>query len=355
MPPETPPPQATDTYRAVVCTQYGPFDELKMQDLPRQAIEPHQVRIAISYTGVSFAHSLVVAGLYQRKPPLPFTPGTEATGTITEVGSDITDLTVGDNICAVLDWGGYAQEVVTDAIGVFRLPKTLPGAHPMAAAVLLPISYGTAYGALLWRTRLQTGQTALIFGAAGGVGLAACEIARAVGAKVIAVVNGPDKANALRERGFKSVIDAKAASPDPSLKASVDTFTQGAGVDVVFDPIGGDMTHQALRYLADDGRLLTIGYAAGEIPQISANILLLKNISVMGFNWGQYVGWGKVDERYRYGAQVHAAIQQLIEWWQSGDIDPTVDKILPLGEYKQAMQRIKARSAIGRVVLDVNQ
>ena len=353
--PQTSPPQATGTYRAVVCTQYGPFDELEIQDLPRQAIEPHQVRIAVAYTGVSFAHSLVVAGLYQRKPPLPFTPGTEAVGTITEVGSAVTDFAVGDSVCSVLDWGGYAQEVVTDAVGVFRLPKTLPGPEAMAAAVLLPISYGTSYGALLWRARLQAGQTALIFGAAGGVGLAACEIARAVGAKVIAVVNGPDKAHALRKRGFDSVIDTKATGPDASLKASVDVFTQGAGVDVVFDPIGGDVTHQALRCLADDGKLLTIGYAAGDIPQIPANILLLKNISVMGFNWGQYVGWGKVDERHRYGDQVRAAMDQLIEWWQSGEIDPTIDKILPLGEYKQAMQRIKARNTIGRVVLDVNQ
>ena len=350
-PPPTSPPPATGTYRAVVCTHYGPFEELEIHDLPRQPIEPHQVRIAVSYTGVSFAHSLVVAGLYQRKPPLPFTPGTEAVGTIAEVGSAVTDFAVGDSVCAVLDWGGYAQEVVTDAVGVFRLPDTLPNQKPLAAAVALPISYGTSYGALLWRARLQAGQTALIFGAAGGVGLAACEIARAVGAKVIAVVNGPDKADALRERGFDCVIDAKAAS----LKESVMSLTQGAGVDAVFDPIGGDVTHQALRCLADDGKLLTIGYAAGEIPQIPANILLLKNISVMGFNWGQYVGWGKVDERHRYDDQVRAAMDQLIEWWQSGEIDPTVDKILPLVEYKQAMQRIKARSTIGRVVLDVSQ
>ena len=256
-----------------------------------------------------------------------------------------------DSVCAVLDWGGYTQEVVTDAVGVFQLPKTSPSPEAMAAAVLLPISYGNSYGALLWRARLQAGQTALIFGAPGGVGLAACEIASAVGAKVIAVVNGPDKADALRERGFDCVIDAKAAS----LNESVLSLTQGAGVDVVFDPIGGDVTNQALRCLADDGKLLTIGYAAGQIPQIPANILLLKNISVMGFNWGQYVGWGKVDERHRCGAQVHAAIQQLIEWWQSGEIEPTIDKILPLGEYKRAMQRIKARDTIGRVVLDVGQ
>ncbi|UOD51402.1 NADPH:quinone oxidoreductase family protein [Orrella daihaiensis] len=334
-------------YRAVVCSQYGSFEDLQLQTLPRQPLAPTQVRIAVAYAGVSFAHSLVVAGLYQRKPPLPFTPGTEAAGTVIEVGAEVGHLQVGDRVCAVLDWGGYAEEAVVDSVGVFPLAPELP----LAPAITLPISYGTSYGALIWRARLQAGQTALIFGAAGGVGLAAAEIARAVGAKVIAVVNGESKAHAMHERGFEQVIDAKSSN----LREAVNALTSDHGVDVVFDPIGGDTTDQALRLLADDGRLLTIGYASGTIPQIPTNILLLKNISVMGFNWGQYVGWGKVDERLVYGDKVRAAIEQLMAWWQSGDIQPSIYKTLPLGEFVQAMQIIKSRDAIGRVALDTSQ
>lgn len=332
------------TYRAVVCQQYGGFESLTLQQLARSPLKPHEVRIAVAYTGVSFAHSLVVAGLYQRKPPLPFTPGTEAAGTVIETGAEVTQVQVGDRVCAVLDWGGYAQEAVAHEAGVFRLPPELP----LAPAITLPISYATAYGALLWRARLEAGHRVLIYGAAGGVGLAAAEIARAKGADVIAVVSGTEKLAALAERGFDKVINAKTTE----VRQAVDRFTDKQGVTVVFDPIGGDVTGEALRCLADDGRLLSIGYASGTIAQIPANILLLKNISVMGFNWGQYVGWGKVDERVLYGPRVRAAIADLIGWWQAGLISPTVHDILPLGEFVQAMDIVKKRGSIGRIILD---
>lgn len=338
-----------NTYRAVVCTQYGGFDALQCQALPRVPLQPHQVRIAVAFAGVSFAHALVVAGLYQRKPPLPFTPGTEASGTVLEVGSQVQGLSIGDRVCAVLDWGGYAQEVVADAVGVFRIPASLSQPNDLAKAITIPISYGTSYGALMWRARLQQNQTVLILGAAGGVGLAACEIARAVGANVIACVNGEDKAAVLRARGFEQVIDAS----QQALRQATSSLTRG--VDLAFDPIGGTTTGQALRCLNDDGMLLTIGYASGEIPSIPANILLLKNIGVMGFNWGQYVGWGKVDERQTHAARVRAAIEQLMAWWQTGDIEPTIDEILPLGEFAQAMKRIQARRVVGRIALDARR
>lgn len=336
-----------DSYRAVVCHRYGGFEELELARLVRQPLLAHQVRIEVSYTGVSFAHSLVVAGLYQRKPPLPFTPGTEAAGIVTEVGADVSHVNVGDRVCAVLDWGGYAEEVVAHEAGVFRLPEDLP----LVAAITLPISYATAYGALQWRARLQAGQSVLIYGAAGGVGLAAAEIARAKGAEVIAVVNGQQKLDALQARGFNKTIDAKTTD----VREAVSQYLGNQGVHVVFDPIGGDVTHEALRCLGDDGRLLSIGYASGTIPQIPANILLLKNISVMGFNWGQYVGWGKVDERMIYAARVRESIEQLIDWWQKGLISPNVHETLPLGEFVQAMQLVKSRASVGRIVLDAKR
>ena len=334
-------------YRAVVCHRYGSFEELELTHLARQPLLPHQVRIEVSFAGVSFAHSLVVAGLYQRKPPLPFTPGTEAAGIVIEVGADVSHVSVGDRVCAVLDWGGYAEEVVAHEAGVFRLPEDLP----LVAAITLPISYATSYGALRWRAQLQAGQSVLIYGAAGGVGLAAAEIAQATNAEVIAVVNGQQKLAALQARGFNKTIDAKATD----VREAVSKYVGNKGVQVVFDPIGGDVTHEALRCLGEGGRLLSIGYASGTIPQIPANILLLKNISVMGFNWGQYVGWGKLDERLIYADRVRKSIKQLIEWWQSGLINPNVHATLPLGEFVQAMQLVKSRDSVGRIVLDAKR
>jgi NADPH2:quinone reductase len=326
--------------QAVLCESWRPFDELTVQDVPAPAMRPGAVRIRIAAAGVSFATSLVVTGRYQRRPPLPFVPGTEIAGTVTEIAPDVAGLAVGMRVFAVLDWGGLAEEVVADAIHVTPLPDGLD----LAAAVALPISYATAAAALWWRGRLQRGDWVLVHGAGGGVGLAAVELAVAGGARVIARA-GSSKHAVLRERGAEAVLD----SGEPFLPA-VRALT-GGGAHLVVDPLGGDAFHDGLRCLAEGGMLLTIGYASGAIPEVGANILLLKNIAVAGLNWGTYVGWSPGDNRQPYAARVRAVWDELVRLWQQGRISPTVHAAFPLGEFRAAMAEVQDRRALGRVVL----
>lgn len=334
------------TMRAVLCESWRPFDELVLTDVPVPGpLGPNDVRIAISHAGVGWATTLVVSGRYQRKPPLPFSPGTEACGTVLDVGPDVTDLVPGDRVCAVLDYGGYAEQVVVHARHVFKLPDALPS----DAAVALPISYMTAYGALMWRAGLRPDETVLVHGAAGGVGLAACDIAKAIGATVIAVARGEAKVAFLRARGVDHVIDGGHAD----VRGRVAELTGGRGVDVVLDPIGGPVFDAALRCLDEGGRLLVVGFVHGVIPTVPANIVLLKNISVAGFNLGQFLGWGVVDERERFAGRYRAGMEQLLEWWQDGRLAPVVHARFPLAQFREAMAEVTGRAAMGRVVLTV--
>jgi NADPH2:quinone reductase len=326
--------------RAVLCESWRSFDDLTVEDVPAPVLRPGTVRIRIAAAGVSFAAALVVAGRYQRKPPLPFTPGTEAVGTITEIAPGLTGFTLGMRVFAVLDWGGMAQEAVVDAIHVTPLPDGLD----LAAATALPISYATAAAALWWRGRMQAGQWLLVHGAGGGVGLAAVELAVAAGVRVIARA-GAAKHELLRARGAAAVLD----SAEPFLPA-VRALT-GAGVDLVLDPVGGDAFQDGLRCLKEGGTLLTIGYAAGSIPEVGANILLLKNIAVAGLNWGTYVGWSPGDGRMGYAPRVREVWDALVVLWQQGQIKPTVHAAFPLRDFRAAMAEVQDRRAVGRVVL----
>jgi NADPH2:quinone reductase len=329
--------------RALVCTAFGSFDDLKAMDVAIPAPGPGEVAIRVALAGVSFAHSLVVAGKYQRRPPVPFVPGTECVGTVEAVGPGVEDLALNQPVCAVLDWGGYAEVALARREGVFALPETVD----LGGAVALPISYGTSYGALVWRGGVTSGQRVVVLGAASGVGLAACEIARALGARVLPVATGAEKRAALAARGFDATIDGGAEH----LREAVLAHNGGEGADLVFDPIGGEKFNEALRCLADGGRLLSIGYASGTIPQVGANILLLKNIGVLGFNWGEYVGWGPTDTRERHAQRVRAALAQLMDWWQAGRIAPTLHAAFALEDFSKAMQAVISRGVIGRVAL----
>jgi NADPH2:quinone reductase len=326
--------------QAVLCESWRPFDELVVAEIPAPALRPGTVRIRIEAAAVSFATALVVSGRYQRRPPLPFTPGTEIAGVITEIAPGVAGFTIGMRVFAVLDWGGLAQEAVADAIHVTPLPDGLD----LAAATSLPISYATAASALWWRGRMQAGQWVLVHGAGGGVGLAAVELAVAAGARVIARA-GAAKHDLLRARGADAVLD----SSEPFLPA-VRALT-GAGVDLVLDTIGGDAFQDGLRCLKEGGTLLTIGYAAGSIPEVGANILLLKNIAVAGLNWGTYVGWSPGDGRMGYAPRVRAVWDELVQLWQRGQINPTVHASFPLRDFRAAMTEVQDRRAIGRVVI----
>ena len=332
--------------RALVCEGWREFDQLELKDIPAPPMRPGAVRLKVAAAGISFATQLVVAGKYQRRPPLPFVPGTEIAGVVLESAADVANpLPPGTRVFAVADWGALAEEAVVDAVHVVPVPDGLP----LEAAVAFPISYPTAGSALLWRAKLQPGQWVLVQGAAGGVGLAAVEIAKAVGAHVIARA-GAAKHAMLTERGADAVLDS--ALP---FKEEVRRITRGRGVDVVLDVLGGDAFDEGLRCLADGGTLLTLGYAAGAIPQLGVNLLLLKNIAVAGVNWGAYVGWSPGYDRNVWAPACQGLWRQLTAWWAEGKLRPEVHAAFPLEQFREAMAEVSGRRAVGRVVVRPGQ
>ena len=327
--------------RAIICESWRDFDALEVKDVPRPALRPHGVRIKVAAAGVSFATQLVVAGKYQRKPPLPFTPGTEIVGTVLEASPDADAPPPGTRVFAVVDWGGMAEEAIADDIHTIAIPDGLP----LEPAVGFPISYPTAGAALLWRGKIKSGDWVLVHGAAGGVGLAAVEIAKACGAKVIARA-GVAKHDMLRARGADVVLDSAAPFRD-----AVRAATGGRGVDCLVDIIGGPAFDESLRCLADGGNLVVVGFAGGGIPTLQTNILLLKNIGVVGVNWGTYVGWSPGDGRRDYAPAARALWQQLVAWWQAGALKPEIHAAYPLEQFREAMAEVSARRSAGRVIL----
>ena len=327
--------------RAIICESWRDFDALEVKDVPRPALRPHGVRIKVAAAGVSFATQLVVAGKYQRKPPLPFTPGTEIVGTVLEASPDADAPPPGTRVVAVVDWGGMAEEAIADDIHTIAIPDGLP----LEPAIGFPISYPTAGAALLWRGKIKSGDWVLVHGAAGGVGLAAVEIAKACGAKVIARA-GVAKHDMLRARGADLVLDSAAPFRD-----AVRAATGGRGVDCLVDTIGGPAFDESLRCLADGGNLVVVGFAGGGIPTLQTNILLLKNIGVVGVNWGTYVGWSPGDGRRDYAPAARALWQQLVAWWQAGALKPEIHAAYPLEQFREAMAEVSARRSAGRVIL----
>lgn len=330
--------------RGLVCRDWRPFEELELSDdLPEPELAADQVTIRVLAVGMSFATNLVVSGKYQRKPPRPFTPGTEVSGEIVAVGPDVDGFAVGDNVLSFVDWGGMAERVSIWAGQVYHLPDGMTHAE----AIPMLSSYGTSWGALHLRARLEPGETVLVHGAGGGVGLAAVELAKAHGATVIARASTPEKREWLKTRGADHVLDSTA----DGFKQDVLDLTGGLGVGVVYDPIGGSVFHESLRALDRGGRLLTIGYAEGTIPEIGINLLLVKDISVMGFNWGTYWGWSPNDERVRFQPVRQRAMDELTALYRAGAIQPRVHGAWPLEQFREAWAEVRDRRSVGRVVL----
>jgi len=334
-----------DDYLGLVCSRWCHWSELELQRIPRQPLGPGQVRIRVRHAGVGFALSLFVSGKYQRKPPLPFTPGTEAAGEILEVAPDVTRLRVGQRVAAALDWGGFAEEVVTTADTVYPVPDGLALAH----AAALPVTYGTVWAALAWRAALQPGETMLVHGASGALGTAAVQVGKLMGARVIATASTDAKREAALGNGAAHALPADAAT----LAASVKALCPAGGVDVVFDPVGGDLFDASLRCAAPGARLLSIGYASGRIPEVPANLLLVKNLSMIGFNYGYYIGWGLTDERQRFAPRVQQVVEQIMQAVASGKLAPPVLQHFPLRDWLAAVDTTMSRRAIGKVMLDI--
>lgn len=331
--------------RAMICRQWGGADELKLEDVASTALKSGQVRIRVRAAGVSFATTLVIAGKYQRRPPFPFAPGTEVSGVVSEIDAACRRVKVGDEVVAVLDWGGLAEEAVAHEVNVFRKPTNVG----FVEAIQVAISYPTSAGALTWPNVLdvQKGQTLLVHAAAGGVGMAAVEIGKILGATVIATAGGARKTAFAKAHGADHVIDYSTQD----FREEVLKLTHGRGVDRVYDPVGGEVFTQSLRCMAVESRICPIGFAGGTIPQIPANILLVKTIAVMGFNYGYYVGWSPHDARFEEADRVLALMERLRGWCEAGLCRPHVDRTFRLDQAAGAMRALLERSVTGRVAI----
>lgn len=319
--------------RAVHVTRLDGPEAVEIVDLPQPTVPDGHVLIQVERAGVSFPDLLLTRGEYQIRPDLPFVPGAEVSGTVVSAPDD-SGFTAGDRVAAFPGFGGFAEFVTASTDFVFPLPDDL--SFDVGAA--LPMNYLTCLFGLLQRGGLQAGETVLVHGAAGGIGTAAIQVAKASGAQVIAVTSTPEKGEVARAAGADDVVAAD------GFLAAVKDLTGGRGVDIVVDPVGGDRFTDSLRSLATLGRLLVIGFTEGAIPEVKVNRLLLNNISVVGVGWGAY--WMSRPH------VVRAQWDQLIGLAGTGAIDPPIDQVVPLADAGTAIGRLAARSVTGKLLLD---
>ncbi|PKO70953.1 MAG: NADPH:quinone oxidoreductase [Betaproteobacteria bacterium HGW-Betaproteobacteria-14] len=321
--------------KALLCTAYGSPQMLSVQEVPSPKAGPGQVVIDVKASALNFPDALMVQGLYQVKPPLPFSPGAEVAGLIKEVGEGVQGLKAGDRVMGFPGTGGFAEECVVAAEKIMPLPENMD----FASGAALVLTYGTSLHALQDCGRLQPGETLLVLGAAGGVGAAAVEIGKAMGARVIAAASSEEKLALCRRLGADETIDY--ATED--LRKRALALTGEKGVDVVYDPVGGGYTEAALRAVAWRGRLLIVGFAAGEIPKIPLNLALLKERQLIGVYWGDSV---------RHDPRGHVRnMQQLLAWFAERKIAPVVSEQLPLARAHEAIQRLLDRKVKGKIVI----
>jgi NADPH2:quinone reductase len=323
--------------KAVLCKQYGPPDSLVVEELPSPRAGAGEVVVSVKAASVNFPDVLIIQNKYQFKPPLPFSPGSELAGVVKEVGDGVNGFKPGDKVMAFTTYGAFAEEVKTEASRLLPIPAGM--SFTEAAAFVL--TYGTTDHALRDRAQMAKGESLLVLGAAGGVGLAAVEIGKALGAKVIACASSDEKLAVCKAHGADATINYGTED----LRERVKALTEGGGVDVVYDPVGGPYTEPAFRSLAWRGRLLVVGFAAGEIPKLPLNLALLKGASAVGVFWGDFA---------RREPQAFAAsIRQLGEWYRAGRLKPHVAETMPLERAAEALKLMAARKVKGKLVLTV--
>lgn len=319
--------------KAIVCRDFGPISDLEYVDMEDPKPGPKEIVIRAEAIGMNFPDGLLVQGLYQAKPPVPFVPGMEVVGEITAVGSDVTRFKPGERVGAVSQLGAYAELVKTHQNTVMPVPPGSDGGEITA----LMCGYGTAHHALRQRADLQPGETLAITGAAGLTGLAAVQIGKAMGARVIAIASSGEKRKLTLENGADEAIGYE------DLKDNLKSMTDGKGVDVVFDVVGGEAFDACVRAMAWKGRLLVIGFAAGEIPKLPVNLALVKGFSLVGVFWGSFT---------QREPEVYAAnMQELLGWYGEGKIKPYVEQTFPLAQAAKALEHIHSRKATGKIVL----
>jgi len=323
--------------KAVLCRQFGPPDSLVVEELPSPKAGAGEVVVAVKAASVNFPDVLIIQNKYQFKPPLPFSPGSEFAGVVKEVGAGVHAVKPGDKVIAFSTYGAFAEEVKIEASRLIALPEKMD--FLSGAAFLL--TYGTSDHALRDRGALRAGETLLVLGAAGGVGLAAIDIGKALGAQVIACASSEEKLEVCRAHGADATINYAAED----LRERIKALTAGRGADVVYDPVGGPYSEPAFRSIAWRGRLLVVGFAAGEIPRLPLNLALLKGASVVGVFWGDFAR--------REPKQFANSVRQLGNWYGEGRLRPHVSRTFPLEQAGEALKLLAARQVKGKIVLKV--
>ena len=321
--------------KAVLCKQYGPPESLVVEQVPSPKAGPGEAVVSVKAASVNFPDVLIIQNKYQFKPPLPFSPGSELAGVVKEVGSGVTAFKPGDRVIAFTTYGAFAEEVKTEASRLMPLPEKMD--FSSGAAFIL--TYGTSDHALRDRAALRAGETLLVLGAAGGVGIAAIEIGKALGARVIACASSADKLEVCRQHGADEVINYEAED----LRERIKALTGGSGVDVVYDAVGGKYSEPAFRSIAWRGRLLVVGFAAGDIPKLPLNLALLKGASIVGVFWGDFAR--REPQRFVESAR------QLGRWYAEGKLRPHVSQTFPLEKAAEALMLMAERKVKGKVVL----
>jgi NADPH:quinone reductase len=322
--------------KALLCRKYGPPHTLELAELPLPQLQPDEVLVKVAYCGVNFPDTLIIQNKYQFKPTLPFAPGGEVAGTVVAVGANIAHIKVGARVVGLCGWGGFAEYAVVKSTRVF----VLPAETNLLSAAATFYNYGTSYHALKDRADLKPGEKLLVLGAAGGVGLAAVELGEQLGAIVIAAASADNKLELCKNKGADFVINYSASD----LKESLKELTPD-GVNVIYDPVGGALSENAIRSIAWQGRYLVVGFASGSIPSFAANVPLLKGASIAGVFWS---GFAEKEP-----ARNAANMRQLIQWYSEGKINQQIYKIYSLAEAPLALQDLMDRKVIGKAVVQV--
>jgi NADPH2:quinone reductase len=320
--------------RALICRRYDGIDALEVGEFPDPEPILGTATVRVKAAAVNFADTLVVAGQYQTKPELPFVPGGEFAGLV-ETADGVDGIAVGDRVCGFVGLGAMAERTIAYPGSMLRIPDHVS----FEAGASIPVAYGTSYHALVDRAALRDGESLLVLGAAGGVGIAAIQIGKALGARVIAAVSSDAKETAAREAGAEAVV----RYDQTPLRDGINAASSGDGVDVVYDPVGGEMTELALRSTKWNGRLLVIGFASGQIPSIPLNLSLVKGNSVLGVFWGRF----NIEEPAKSAANNRV----IMTWIEDGTLQPVVQKSYPLEDAVDAFRWVAGRNAIGRVVI----
>lgn len=319
--------------KAIVCNNFGPIKNIEYKDVKEPKIEENGVIIEVQSVGVNFPDGLLVQGKYQLKPETPFIPGMEVAGEIIEIGSKTSKFKIGDRVAALTQLNGYAEKVVVKESSVFNIPVKMSFDHSCA----LLCAYGTSHYALKQRGKLQKDELLVVLGASGSTGIAAIQIGKIMGAKVIAVSSSSEKQRIAKENGADISIGYD------NLKEELKTISNGKGVDVIFDPVGGDIFDTVARTMARNGRLLVIGFASGTIPKLAVNLALVKEFSVVGVFWGAFTR-GDTEE-YKKN------MIELFEWYQNDLLKPLTEESYPLSDAAMVLEKVLSRGAKGKIIL----